>query len=104
MKLKKFLLVMLIIFIETIFVFNDSNGENINAKGTINNLLTTKEKYIVNISMFTANGDMVSLKKAIKDGLYDGLTVNEVKEVMVQLYAYCGFPRTLNALSYDIIF
>ncbi len=69
------------------------------AGNKIENLLTTKEKHIVNISMFTANGDLVSLEKSIKDGLYNGLTVNEVKEIMIQLYAYCGFPRTLNALS-----
>ena len=62
-------------------------------------LLTEKEKHIVNISMFTATGDLNSLKTAVKNGLNNGLTVNEVKEVMIQLYAYCGFPRSLNALS-----
>lgn len=25
------------------------------------------------------------------------MTINEVKEAMLQLYAYAGFPRTLNA-------
>ena len=28
-----------------------------------------------------------------------GLTTNEIKEVLVQLYAYCGFPRSLNGIS-----
>ena len=28
-----------------------------------------------------------------------GLTLNEVKEILLQLYAYCGFPRSLNGLS-----
>ena len=28
-----------------------------------------------------------------------GTIVNEIKEVLVQLYAYCGFPRSLNALN-----
>ena len=32
-------------------------------------------------------------------GLDGGLTVNEIKEVLVHLYAYTGFPRSLNALS-----
>ena len=32
-------------------------------------------------------------------GLDAGLTVNEIKEALVQLYAYCGFPRSLNALN-----
>ena len=32
------------------------------------------------------------------DGLEAGLTINEIKEVMVHLYAYCGFPRSLRGL------
>ena len=27
------------------------------------------------------------------------MTVNEVKEVLVQMYAYCGFPRSLNGIN-----
>lgn len=33
------------------------------------------------------------------DGLDRGLTVNEEKELMLQLYAYAGFPRSLNGLQ-----
>ncbi len=33
------------------------------------------------------------------EGLDAGLTVNEIKEILVQLYAYVGFPRSLNALG-----
>lgn len=32
------------------------------------------------------------------EGLQAGLTVNEIKEVLIQLYAYTGFPRSLNAI------
>ncbi len=32
-------------------------------------------------------------------GLDAGLTVNEIKEILVQLYAYAGFPRSLNGIS-----
>lgn len=39
-----------------------------------------------------------ALAKAIDSALEDGLTVNEVKEALSQLYAYTGFPRSLNAL------
>jgi quercetin dioxygenase-like cupin family protein/alkylhydroperoxidase/carboxymuconolactone decarboxylase family protein YurZ len=28
-----------------------------------------------------------------------GLTINELREAIVQLYAYCGFPRCLNGLA-----
>ena len=51
------------------------------------------------ISAFTAKGDLLQLQKALTDGLDAGLTVNEIKEVLVQLYAYTGFPRSLNALQ-----
>ena len=61
--------------------------------------LNTKEQKIVNIGMYTARGDMPNLKTALAEGLDAGLTVNEIKEVLTQLYAYCGFPCSLNALG-----
>ena len=61
--------------------------------------LTKKERNIVLISSYTASGDLGELEQATKKGLEDGLTVNEVKEIMVQLYAYCGFPKSINAVS-----
>jgi alkylhydroperoxidase/carboxymuconolactone decarboxylase family protein YurZ len=39
------------------------------------------------------------LKPALNDGLDAGLTVKEIKEILVQLYAYVGFPRSLNAIN-----
>lgn len=64
-----------------------------------NDLLTSKQQNLVMISSYTATGDLTNLEKSVKKGLDDGLTVNEIKEAMVQMYAYCGFPRSLNALS-----
>jgi len=61
--------------------------------------LDNKQQSVVAISAFTAKGDMVQLQKALNDGLDVGLTVNEIKEVLVQLYAYTGFPKSLNALN-----
>ncbi len=61
--------------------------------------LNGKQQSIVTISAFTANGDQSLLKQAINEGLDAGLTINEIKEVLVQLYAYAGFPRSLNALN-----
>ncbi|MBS1368376.1 MAG: cupin domain-containing protein [Lentisphaeria bacterium] len=61
--------------------------------------LSAKERNIAAISMYTAHGDMEKLKAALNAGLDAGLTVNEIKEILVQLYAYCGFPRSLNALN-----
>ena len=53
----------------------------------------------VEISIFTAIGNLKELEKSVNLGLDNELTVNEIKEIMVQLYAYCGFPRSLNALG-----
>lgn len=46
-----------------------------------------------------AVGDMPHLNAALRKGLDAGLTVADIKEVLVQLYAYVGFPRALNALG-----
>jgi len=61
--------------------------------------LSPKQRSIVTISAFTANGDLEKLKRALSEGLEAGLTVNEIKEILVQLYAYTGFPRSLNGIS-----
>ena len=66
---------------------------------TSNSPLNIKQQSIVTISAFTAKGDLLQLQRALGNGLNTGLTVNEIKEVLVQLYAYTGFPRSLNALQ-----
>lgn len=61
--------------------------------------LNAKEKAIVIISAFTAQGDLETLQTALNSGLDAGLTINETKEVLVHLYAYCGFPRSIRGLQ-----
>jgi 4-carboxymuconolactone decarboxylase len=61
--------------------------------------LNAQQQSIVSISALTAVGDLEHLKTQLNKGLDAGLTINEIKEVLVQLYAYCGFPRSLNAIS-----
>ena len=61
--------------------------------------LTAKQQAMVTIAAFTANGNMEKLKTALNEGLDAGLTVNEIKEILVQMYAYAGFPRSLNGIS-----
>ncbi|WP_281999367.1 carboxymuconolactone decarboxylase family protein [Geotalea uraniireducens] len=62
-------------------------------------VLNQKQESIITIAAFTANGDMPRLKTALNEGLDAGLTVNEIKEILVQMYAYAGFPRSLNGLG-----
>lgn len=64
-----------------------------------NNSLSAKEKSIISISSITAQGDLVKLKTELNIGLESGLTINEIKEVLVHLYAYCGFPRSIRGLQ-----
>ena len=59
--------------------------------------LTAKENTIVDIGAWTARGEQDKLGAAFKAGFDAGLTLNEAKELVGQLYAYCGFPRALNA-------
>ena len=61
--------------------------------------LNVQEQSIVTISAFTAQGDLKQLQKALHSGLDAGLTINETKEVLVHLYAYCGFPRSIRGLQ-----
>ena len=63
------------------------------------NTLSTKQKNIAMIASYTASGDMDNLKIALNKGLDEGLSVNEIKEILIQMYAYCGFPRSLNAID-----
>ena len=60
--------------------------------------LSAKQHSIIPIAAFTANGDLAKLRTALHDGLEAGLTVNEIKEILVQMYAYAGFPRSLNGI------
>lgn len=72
------------------------NGQN---KSETNMALTTKQQRIISIAAYAAKGDLISLKSTLNEGLEAGLTINEVKEVMVHLYAYCGFPRSIRGLQ-----
>jgi 4-carboxymuconolactone decarboxylase len=61
--------------------------------------LDRRQESIVNIASLTAIGDLVKLKSALTTGLDAGLTVNEIKEVLIHLYAYCGFPRSIRGIQ-----
>lgn len=61
--------------------------------------LTARQKAIIPIAAFTATGDLAQLEAALHEGLDAGLTVNEIKEILVHIYAYAGFPRSLNGIN-----
>ena len=61
--------------------------------------LSARQQAIVPIAAFAVAGDISRLGIALNQGLDAGLTVSDAREVLVQLYAYAGFPRSLNALA-----
>jgi alkylhydroperoxidase/carboxymuconolactone decarboxylase family protein YurZ len=61
--------------------------------------LNVKQEKIVTIAAFTAKGNLQKLKTALNEGLDAGLTINEIKEILIQMYAYTGFPRSLNGIN-----
>lgn len=61
--------------------------------------LNAHQKSMTAIAALTAVGDIENLKTELNTGLDAGLTINQIKEALVQLYAYCGFPRSLNGIN-----
>jgi len=61
--------------------------------------LTERQLLLCACASLEAQGDLERLDSAIRRALDGGVTVNELKEAFSQLYAYTGFPRSLNALG-----
>ncbi|MCF0049241.1 carboxymuconolactone decarboxylase family protein [Dyadobacter sp. LJ53] len=91
--MSRFKLLSLLIFILSSTAMNAKN------KSGGSQALTPQQQSISIIAALTAAGDMEGLSTQLHAGLDAGLTVEETKEILVQLYAYCGFPRSLNAIS-----
>ncbi|WP_175549501.1 carboxymuconolactone decarboxylase family protein [Xylanibacter ruminicola] len=61
--------------------------------------LTERQQGLAACACLMAQGDLERLEPAVKMALDNGVTINELKEAFSQLYAYTGFPRSLNALG-----
>lgn len=64
-----------------------------------NTALTPRQQALIPIAAFAAAGDIPQLNTALAEGLDNGVSISDAKEVLVQVYAYAGFPRSLNALG-----
>lgn len=60
--------------------------------------LNERQRSIVEIAYLTGKGDLNYLRPALAKALDCGMTVNEIREVIIHSYAYCGFPRCLSSL------
>ena len=74
---------------------------NLNAQRSMktNEALDMKQLSIISIAAITAKGDLPKLKTELNKGVDAGLNVNQIKEALVHLYAYCGFPRSIRGLQ-----
>ena len=61
--------------------------------------LTDRQKGLAACACVMAQGDLEKLETEVRTALDNGVTINELKESFSQLYAYTGFPRSLNALG-----
>ncbi|MDY0361305.1 MAG: carboxymuconolactone decarboxylase family protein [Desulforegulaceae bacterium] len=85
---------LLLLFIAIFFIIN---GTSVMAE--TNKTLNDRQKAIIPIAALTANGNMSKLQSALSKGMDAGLTVNEIKEILIHTYAYAGFPRALNGIN-----
>lgn len=61
--------------------------------------LDLKTRMLCNIAALTAMGIETLLRSYIRGALNVGATETEIKEVLVQMHLYFGWPRCLNAFS-----
>ena len=81
-----------------IFILLSFNNNQLKARN-MENSLNPKQQKIVTIAANTAIGNLEALKTELNAGLDAGLTINQIKEVLVQMYAYAGFPRSLQGIN-----
>jgi 4-carboxymuconolactone decarboxylase len=59
--------------------------------------LDRRTRSLLNLAILTALGKPAELKLHVKGALTNGVTVDEIKEVLVQASVYCGIPAGLQA-------
>lgn len=63
------------------------------------NSLDNKSKEIVAVSSLIAQGAIPQLKVHLNGALNSGCSITEVKEIILQMSVYTGFPRSINAMN-----
>lgn len=71
----------------------------VNAQSDTAQYLSKRQHAIISIAAVTGKGELLKLKTALNTGLEAGLTVNQIKEVIIHIYAYAGFPRSIRGLQ-----
>jgi 4-carboxymuconolactone decarboxylase len=61
--------------------------------------LDRKTRSLLNLAMLTALGRPAELKLHVRGALNNGVTVEEIREVLVHATVYCGVPAGLDAFK-----
>lgn len=61
--------------------------------------LERKTRSMLNLAMLTALGKPAELKLHVKGALNNGVTVEEIKEILIHATVYCGIPAGLDAFK-----
>ena len=59
--------------------------------------LDRRTRSMLNLAMLTALGKSAELKLHVKGALANGVTVEEIKEILLHATVYCGIPAGLEA-------
>jgi len=79
--------------------YEEAANDAENRYAEANKVLAPREQAIVAVASYTGKGDLENLRRALAQALDAGMTVNEINEVLIHAYAYCGFPRSLRAIQ-----
>lgn len=61
--------------------------------------IPNEHQALMSISSQAAVGDLDKLNAALHKGLDAGLTINQLKEALIHVHAYAGFPRSIRGLQ-----
>jgi 4-carboxymuconolactone decarboxylase len=60
--------------------------------------LPRKSRSMINLAMMAAMNRPHELKLHVRGALNNGLTKDEIREILLQVAVYCGFPAAIDAM------
>ncbi|MDE2364466.1 MAG: carboxymuconolactone decarboxylase family protein [Hyphomicrobiales bacterium] len=61
--------------------------------------LDRRARSMINLGMLTALGKPAELKLHVKGALNNGVSVDEIKEILIHAAVYCGIPAALESFK-----
>lgn len=74
-------------------------AESLKPAAELDRQLSARQIAIVSVGATTGAGDLEALRESLIGALNAGMTQNEIKEILIQSYAYSGFPRAIRAIQ-----